>query len=199
MPFVSAKHRFVYIAIPKTGSSTMIPYLKDHYGAVGQGEHHAASCSVPDGYLSWTVVRNPWLRLLSWWDAWTFGYTGDPHPPKDRPNHTCSFAEFVGFLVDNREGEDLPATARSLRYPQHLYVEQQPCTRVLKLENIDEEFASLPFARPVPFGERRNAGKWRDRGAPEYFYRMPGVAGALARYDIVGECEALGYPVGIPA
>ncbi len=198
MPLMSVKCEFLYIAIPKTGSSTMTVYLKAHYGAIEQGRHHAAKYSVPVGYLCWTVVRNPYRRLLSWWDAWTFGYTGKTHPPKDQPKHTCSFAEFIGFLVDNREGEDLLVAVNMLRYPQHRYIEQQPCTRVLKLENIDEEFASLPFAKPVHFGERRNTGKWRDRGAPEYFYRMPGVAGALARYDIVSECEALGYPVGIP-
>jgi len=198
MPLKSDHHRFLYIAIPKTGSSTMTVYLKAHYGAIEQGRHHAAEYSVPAGYLCWTVVRNPYRRLLSWWDAWTFGYTGVKYPPKDRPKHTCSFAEFITFLVDSREGADLPALIRTIRYPQHLYARQQPCTVLVKLENIQGEFRSLPFAKPIPFGERRNIGKWRDRGTLPEFYAQAGVAQAVVKYGIAEECEALGYPVGMP-
>lgn len=199
MPLMSARHKFLYIAIPKTGSSTMTVYLKAYYGAIEQGRHHAAEYSVPAGYLCWTVVRNPYRRLLSWWDAWTFGYTGIKHPPKDRPSHTCSFAEFVVFMADNREGEELPPQIRTIRYPQHLYAQQQPCTVLIKLENIQDEFSSLPFAKPIHLGERRNAGRWRERGTLRDFYGQPGMEEAVVKYGIVEECEALGYPVEIPA
>lgn len=199
MPLKSDHHRFLYIAIPKTGSSTMTHYLKAHYGAIEQGRHHAAEYSVPAGYLCWTVVRNPYPRLLSWWDAWTFGYIGREYPPEDRPSHTCSFAEFIAFMADNRDGEDLPEQIRMIRAPQHLYSQYQPCTVLIKLENIQDEFRSLPFAKPIPFGQRRNIGKWRDRGTLQDFYGQPGVAEAADKFGIEEECEALGYPVEMPA
>ncbi len=198
MPLRSDKHQFLYIAIPKTGSSTMTRYLKSHYGAIEQGRHHAAEYSVPDGYLCWTVVRNPYQRLLSWWDAWTSGYRGREYPPKDRPKHTCTFAEFVMFLAVERKGADLPKQIQMIRYPQHLYAQFQPCTVLIKLENLQDEFRSLPFAKPIPFGKRQNIGKWRDRGTVQDFYGQSGVAEAVVKYGVVDECEALGYPAEIP-
>ncbi len=196
MVMVSARHRFAYVAIPKTGSSSIVRHLTTHYGAVAKGRHHSAKCKVPSGCLCWTAVRNPWVRLISWWDAWTFGYVGVKHPPNDKPSHTCTFAEFITFLTDNRECKD-PMT-RHIRYPQHMYAQQQPCTRLIHIENLEEEFAALPFAGKAPFGKRQNVGSWRNRGAPRDFYAQDGALEAADRYGMVQECESLGYPKEIP-
>lgn len=75
---ISHRHRFVYIAIPKTGSSTvrklLEPYSDLRSWDLGVGEH-----ALPgdlknvflergwdwDSYHKFTVVRNPWARQLS--------------------------------------------------------------------------------------------------------------------------------------
>ena len=77
------KQEHVYIAIPKTASSTVADYLCRYEGGHREGDHH--SIDIPayaKDFLVWCSVRNPYERLYSWWywrcierrnpDGWTF-------------------------------------------------------------------------------------------------------------------------------
>jgi len=185
---VSDRHRFVYFGAPKTGTNTVVRVLRSVYAGRSVGGYHSASVPAP-GYLAWATVRNPWVRLLSWWHAWTHS----PRAPKD-PVQGCTLPVFIAFLTDNRQGADLPKNAPHMRSPQDQFINVHPCLRVVRLENLTEDFAALPFGGPEMFG-RRNAGSWK--GSVSDFYDDVATSEAI-RYGVVGECEALGYPTEIP-
>jgi len=144
---------------------------------------------MPAGYLAWATVRNPWVRLLSWWHAWTHSRRA----PND-PVQGCTFPVFIAFLTDNREGADLPKNARHMRSPQQQFIAAQPCTRVVRLEHLQEDFAALPFGSPQVFGNH-NPGCWK--GSVSNFYDDLATAEAI-RYGVIEECEVLGYPLEVP-
>ena len=81
-----------------------------------------------------------------------------------------------------------------MRSPQDQFINVHPCSRVVRLENLTEAFAALPFGGPEMFG-RHNAGSWQ--GSVSDFYDDVATSEAI-RYGVVGECEALGYPTEIP-
>ena len=63
---VSDRFEFVYIAIPRTASKSMCQFLREHYGGRDVDGYH--DCTVRNehqGYLIFTVVRNPYGRALS--------------------------------------------------------------------------------------------------------------------------------------
>jgi len=189
MAVISDQCRFVYFGIPKTGTNSVASILRSSFGGRAIGGYHTASVSVPPGYLAWATVRNPWTRLLSWWHAWTHS----PRAPKD-PVQGCTFLAFIAFLTDNREGDDLPKNAKHMRSPQQQFIAVQPCSRIVRLEHLAEDFASLPFGKVESFG-RQNPGCWK--GGVASFYDDLATAEAI-RYGVVEECAALGYPAEIP-
>jgi Sulfotransferase family len=63
---ISKIFKFVYIAIPRTGSKSMSRWLLEHYQGESFGDHH--EWRVPEfarEYLIFTVVRNPYQRVVS--------------------------------------------------------------------------------------------------------------------------------------
>lgn len=62
---ISHELRFVYIGIPRTGSKSMMQWLRDYPGHYLDGHHR---WEVPDeckDYLIFTVIRNPYDRWAS--------------------------------------------------------------------------------------------------------------------------------------
>ncbi len=189
MAVISDLHRFVYFGAPKTGTNTVTRVLKSSYAGRHIFGYHSSSSPMPADYLAWATVRNPWTRLLSWWHAWTHSRRA----PKD-PVQGCTFPVFIAFLTDNREGGDLPKNAKHMRSPQQQFIAVQPCSRVVRLEYLAEDFASLPFGKVESFG-RQNPGCWK--GGVASFYDDLATAEAI-RYGVAEECAALGYPAEIP-
>ena len=81
---ISHKHKFVFIAVAKTGS-TSIRYILDEYSDIkSQGDfnkpyfHHVSAEQLQhhfnkknwkwDDYFKFTFARNPYSRLVSWWN-----------------------------------------------------------------------------------------------------------------------------------
>lgn len=189
MGIVCHAHQFVYFGCPKTGTNTIVRVLKDKpYRGVSFAAYHSADGPVPDGYLAWATIRNPWTRLLSWWHAWTHSR----RVPAD-PVQGCDFPTFIAFLTDNRT-TDLVHQNRFLRAPQHIFIGAQPCRATVRLEHLEEDFAKLRFGGSPKFG-RHNTGCWN--GSVASFYGDPATKEAI-RYGVAEECEALGYPKEIP-
>jgi hypothetical protein len=136
---VSDRHKYVYIAIPRTGSVAMSCWLTEHYGGRQVGGHH--SRRVADAYadhLVFTVVRDPYCRMLSAW--WFCCQRPSPHP--DFPPGL----DFGSFME------------RWRRYHAGLtqvqYVDEAGCTEALHLELLSTQITRLPFVSqqdlPVP-------------------------------------------------
>ena len=131
MAIICHSHRFVYFGCPKTGTNTVVHALKDKpYRGVSFVSYHSATGPVPEDYFVWATVRNPWVRLLSWWHAWTHS----PRAPAD-PVQGCDLPTFIAFLTDNRE-TDLVHQNMYLRAPQNVFAAAQPCTALVRLENV---------------------------------------------------------------
>ncbi len=95
---VSHAHKFAYFGMPKTGTKTTTLMLKKRYGAQNRGSYHGAKWdALPDGYLPWMTVRNPWTRLLSWWHAWGYCANDRDVPVKDIGLLFIEVSAFHGF------------------------------------------------------------------------------------------------------
>ena len=193
---LSAQHKFLYVAIPKTATKPVRELLQGVFKGYNVGRWHGSSWPVADDYLAWAVVRDPYARLLSWWRAVVRNNVQGRSPPQppELPVPCGTFAEFLRFMIANRDGHDLIEAQRDQRQPQHVFMNRQPCTAQVRLEHFTEDLATLPFAQSehLWLGNRQNASDSSNKPLAEW-YDDESLALAVD-YGVKHECRALGYP-----
>jgi hypothetical protein len=165
---ISHVGRYVFIALPKTGSSGMSKALIEHFSGIDLQPHHRTI--VPGeclDYCVFTVVRNPYSRALSLWKFC-----------QRRPNHRLhelasklSFRDFMLWMADRTihpvvmlrpmELEYFYPEARPLLFKgrdpnQTEFLSMNRDAHFIKLEYLDLQFHRLPFMKSGPFGHLHN-------------------------------------------
>jgi len=162
---VSEKYKYVFMSTPKTGTHSMYRLLIDRFdGHQLDGAYHRRD--IPDEYREYfifTTVRNPYDRTVSIWHALT-----------ERENYrdiyvpiigSDKFSDFVDWLVNTNE-DNRPRGKGGILIPtQSNYLKSVYIDKFLQIENIEEQFQSLPFVEhsvAVPkLLSRRHLG-WSD-------------------------------------
>jgi hypothetical protein len=151
LPNISDEYKCIFVHIPKAAGSSIKQAL--NLRGSGHPPWTLFARQYPkqwNEYLTFTVVRNPWDRVVSafayakmersyWHDA-----KMQPHPDYELLKG-MGFQEFCGFLKQN---------ARQLQheswFPQYLWVTEERdrkiatvVRRVLRYENLDEHFPML--------------------------------------------------------
>jgi Sulfotransferase family len=163
-------HRFkcMYYPVPKAATSTIKLLMAEmnHQAAEGDPHHDiifesvwGKEASQYDDYLSFTVVRNPWDRLLSCYTAKIVGRLRDPssvprtriHEGFERYNRIfrrelfrpdMSFSEFlrvIAWIPDRLADEHFRSQYRLVSTPGGSLLPK----RILKLENLQVELKQL--------------------------------------------------------
>ena len=100
---ISKTLKYVYIAIPRTGSKSMSRWLVDNFQGEWHGRHH--EWKVPDecrDFLVFTLIRNPYEIQASGWFFEPVIRSGDEPPkpivalaPRPRIKRTIDLREFA--------------------------------------------------------------------------------------------------------
>jgi hypothetical protein len=163
---IDHQRKLIFIHIARTGGTSIEAALVgcDWWDIDPASKHLSAAQTRQlygeefwNAYLKFTVVRNPWDRLVS---MWATGWWHTTPPQADA-------AEFRTFV---RQLRPHPHE----RYGSLFYHEilDEPIDRVLRFERLAEEFRDLlrdvgsPDV-PLPHRERRNRGNFRDYYDPE--------------------------------
>lgn len=182
---ISHKHNFVFISTPKTGTHSMYKFLKENYAPVELNNtknfHEWVVPHKAKNYFAFSTVRNPYERLVAlWYSILIAGKEEKGKIPKEyrmsymRHLGDDSFETFAKFCAEKRETVEQHTMLRlpMLLIPQWRWYEEflPKDTAHLKLENLEEDFASLPFAveKPtMPHELKRNHASWDDLKTPE--------------------------------
>jgi hypothetical protein len=146
----------MFVSLPKAATMTLFKVLRVHYGPLlKRGWHRAKVPPEYRGYFVWTVCRNPYTRAISsWWSTIGSGRNhpnGQPYYP-DLARGT-SFSEFVRWMTDPKResggGRPFDQYFVSSQTSRLARIGKEP-DRVLRFENLHEEFAALPFYNGKP-------------------------------------------------
>jgi hypothetical protein len=184
---VSEAPRFIYFAVPKCGTTTILHELF--------GRRHAAAAAPrdPEGdlddYVKFAFVRNPWARMVSNWKMYT------SQPParaqlRSAPDRDLAelqklerFESFVAFTAEEQNHHWQPQT---LFLPEKLDF-------VGRLESFDDDFRRLcsllgrtPPATTLP---RRHAS---GSSTPYWEHYTPALVEAVAE-AYSSDIEAFDY------
>ncbi len=189
---VSDSKRYVYIAIPKTGSQAVCHWLCCNYAGKHKFNYHEAH--VPDEYSDytvWTVVREPSERCFSWW------WMGCREPDRKESNEMWgwTFEKFMHHNIerkfDARRRDD--ADKPNFSMTQKRFVDVSKADYFIHYERLKEELEELPFIDtlvwPIPI---RNPSTKLNVSFHEYFENdrlAEGIVWAYCSEDV----EAFGY------
>lgn len=113
----------VFVAIPKTGTRSVVKYMEKHLGArktIGTRTHSIRIPPALRKHYAFTTIRNPFDRMVSYWWSTCMRPQG-------------SKMKFETFLRGNK---------RSHQYP---FITNNKLDKIIRYENLNEEFATLPF------------------------------------------------------
>ncbi len=188
---ISNKHKYVYLACPKTGSSTTVNLLHDHYGGKyvrdSRGSYVGHKRDVPkkcENFFVFSTVRNPYPRMVSlWWE--------DTSGPMKKRRVWVRRKESYAWVDNKRFGmrfydwlEHIRINKRQIFCSQTEFFSLVNLDCVVHLERFDQDFAKLPFVSSLPeidvigrAGESKGSlghyGDYRD------YYKDPKVAERL--------------------
>jgi hypothetical protein len=150
-----------FIHIPKTGGKSMKTWIKENtLQAISyeQAEHYSASMLLekhPKIDYFFTIVRNPWSRMVSWYRYLIQKYVESGQLDKAvsridfNSNDTITASEFknnfqnISFEKFVNEYTDLKTKAWfKFSTPQIKWLDR-PIDLVIKLENINEQFKEI--------------------------------------------------------
>lgn len=142
--FISTKYKFCWTSCPRTGSLSMARVLMSNFGAVKIGRFHRTN--VPEQYRRYsrfTIVRNPYTRLLSWWLWWSKGK--DSRTEEEKGQYIKKdFKTFLQWLCANHNKSKHFGNEYQWEN-QTIFVAAFKPKIILKLENINIDVLKLPF------------------------------------------------------
>lgn len=164
---VSVQHPYVCVAIPKTGTQSMVRFLLQHHAGSQHAFHH--SWRVPDeytGYEIFTVVRNPYEWCFSkWWFA-----CNNPNRQNSVYPYGMDFRNYIQRITRYREHDPHPdRNVPELNMSRTRWVEKSGAGTVLKLEELTAALSRLHFVTDTsafPHTNRspgKNRAGFRDR------------------------------------
>ena len=150
--FICHNPKFVYVSFTKSGSSSIYKLLEANFSGQRLRRTKKLIDEQYNDYLSFCVVRNPYSRLVSWW--WSICNTGG-----DRYGHkkelldrglSLSLEDFLTVWVEKNGTSQI----RPISFDY-----------ILKLENIEDDFNSLPFITKhinIPRSNAKNRPHWKE-------------------------------------
>jgi hypothetical protein len=188
---VNPHHRFVFLAVPRTGSKAMAGALLDLPGsrAVGRNHHNFRVPPAARWFLTFAVVRNPYARLAS-----HYRYRCDRSPFVAG----LSFAEYIDWAIRRGPGAvwDMPGAPpqpgpeASGDPPQVAWLAGARVDAILRYEHLETDLQRMPFGHLIG---------WRHTASPSRLGERYDEALRLRvceahRLDF----EAFGYPPELP-
>jgi len=134
------KYKLVWSSVPRTGTLSMIKLLRKYGGVVIPKCHRHKVPKEYNTFHKFMIVRNPYTRLLSWWQWWKIGH--DSRIPT-RPDET--FKEFLIWLNKNKH---IHTGAYYYSYDnQTAFGKAFNCNTYLYLENLPADFKKIHCLR----------------------------------------------------
>jgi hypothetical protein len=185
--------RIVFLAINKTGSSSLwtwldenrVPYLMNRYREDEARKLRIVAELRRTGLPSFTVVRNPWARAVSSWQ-WCM---------QEKGLAPCSFEEFLRIPLERMTEQQRFHTLPQWRHVVDEHGSIDYLSHVGRLENIDatRDWLAATLGLPPP-GALPHLKK---SGSPDYERHYTPATRELVAGIFRRDFELFGYPTTV--
>lgn len=141
---ISHSHRFTFISTMKCATNSLTHLLLTKYDGTMPGELHDRRRElIPPGHFTFSVCRNPYTRAISVWWSTCMRHDLDRYGFRKACPEADSFEGFMAWVVSQ------PRPPHDLLITQSDWHRDTPIEVFLHVENLEAEFARLPFV-PAP-------------------------------------------------
>ena len=174
--FISTEHEFVFLGVPRTGTTSMYTALKKALpGGIFTGKH---DMDIPEEYADYDViacVRNPYAREVS---HYLYRHTQE----KNSLEPACRYWTFQQYVEWNLDHNIPPAGYRDSTQSSQL--RGSNVTMLLRFENLVDDFNALPVIRKLRIAlPMRNVRLGNDPWQPYYNRKLARRVYDWARED----------------
>jgi chondroitin 4-sulfotransferase 11 len=156
---ISYSHKFLFIQIPKTATSSihgsLARYMKYDYSKIGRHSKYSEAAEFyPESknYFKFSFVRNPWDRMLSFY---LFKKTNRAH---------------IKIPDDLSLKDFLLTSAGQIKFNQHSYIESFDTSSFIgRFENLQQDFDIICDKIGIPQRELQYANKSSHNHYTEYY------------------------------
>lgn len=159
---VSDRHKYLFIEIPRTGTTSMSYVLRKQADGVRvKGEKHIRD--IPQeakDYKVFACVRNPYDRMYS---HYCYRRARCLNRGKKLETKLRTFADYVDYHVSGEEDHQNSNT-------QLWYLRYAANPLIVKFEDLPKSFLNLPFLPKnikLPYTNSASKGKWQDQYTEE--------------------------------
>ena len=181
---------YTFISTLKCGTNSMFSILMDRYGGQRVGGFHCRDLRyAPKGSFTFTVCRNPYFRAVSiWWSTCMRGH--DRYGFRLACGNGDDFETFMTWVASQ-------VNPTALIQNQADWQQGIRFDRILHLENLSKEFASLPFVNePVVNFPEINTTLYNRQ--PAQYHLTPRAIEAIKSWA-KPDFEKFGYSVDVPS
>ena len=160
------KHDYVFYLVPKTGTRSVLKYLRDHDLLTGRPDLFSPTPDVVK--YSFSIVRNPWDRLLSAWKDKVYKQWADWYPEKCHKWRLPVYAEYKGKSF-NYFVRNIDILCDGHVIPQTLLIDLDRVDFVGRFENLQEDFDTICQGVGIPSMELPHKNKTKHKHYTEYY------------------------------
>ena len=184
---ISHKYKYIFISVSKTGSTSVRNILKDYSDILSNDDknspyyHHTSSDKLKqyfqetaqcwDDYFKFTFVRNPYDRVVSWWNYIKSTYKAQQ---KGKPKNTTEeWQKFCAEVMTNHNNFKSFILARKLPRSASEFIFDKDENNLLdfigKLENLQEDFDVVCDKIGIPPQQLPHVNKTKHKHYTEYY------------------------------
>ena len=135
----------MFIAVPKTGTRTIYKVLEEQYDGRRQVDHQISVPGVNRNFFTFIIKRNPYDRICSvYWALCRRNPKSDAYGWIKSLNERGLANNLENFLLIVKSGKKHRVNHP---IPQYKYYRGNRIDRVLRFENLQEDFNQLPFVK----------------------------------------------------
>lgn len=186
-------YKCIYVHIPKTGGISVNDALWGNPGGVHKNMEDYAKIfgrKTLDEYFTFTIVRNPWARLVS---AWVFMKAGGQHARDARwaEKHLAGIDDFQIFVQEWVNESNIRKGIHFIPQVDFLKLDGRISVDFIgKLENIRQDFETVKQRIGLPYAQLPHKNKSAHKDFRDYYTaETRDLVAAVYREDI----EQLGY------
>ena len=161
---ISHKHKFIFIEVPKTGTTTICSVLKNNFDAVQPHKHldieqyKETFPKETSSYFKFSFVRNPWSRVVSLYNR----------KEGIQKKNEMTFVEFVDWIQLATDTCTMPTPKKNMidffKIDNELKIDF-----IGKLENIQKDFNIVCDKIGIPQQQLPHENKSNHKHYTEYY------------------------------
>jgi len=134
------EHKTLFIHIPKTAGTSISNWINNNFISKEIQSKHTQISKISLENFSFACVRNPYDRLISWYNFRLAKAYRDNNIPGNR-EFMLYCQENDGFETFVNDSNKTPGLLNSIWWTQKSFIDHN--TVILKFENLDEDFIKI--------------------------------------------------------